>query len=224
MLKRLLITLGLLVVFACGQFSTEFQTKWINPRLFDGTVLEATYTPTPVKSLSQISIVLSGALTNTAAWTGTANKATLVFEGNLTSDNSGFENGNDFSYGTITSGAVVTATRGVNANTQTWKGLVVEYLPQFVKSAACGTLPILDAGISANATLVGVTATKVLVTYTGETHSYNTNSDLAIKGELLANLIWAASGGNTQLTVTRTYVASSAGTNLTVGYCYVEFR
>src|SRR5262249_53170487 len=63
----------------------------------------------------------------------------------------------------LTSSTVVTASRALTTGNVTARFAVVEYLPQFIKSAQRGSISLGIGAASANATITAVTTTKALL-------------------------------------------------------------
>jgi hypothetical protein len=210
-MKRVLLALSLLAVFALGRVTTS--PNWLNPtlRLFEPP-LEATYTPTPIKSLQQVVIALASATSNTATLSPTvvAANSILIYQGHDSDEGTGFTHGNGWIKGALTNGTTVTATAGVAAD-GSYNGAVVEFIPQFVKSSGCGTLTP-----SGTATITAVNVAKTLVSTTGYTNTYNTSSSVGVNGAVI----------RVTLTNATTITANAQGNNggLTIGYCYLEFK
>lgn len=197
-------------------------TAWRYPQLFEGTRLEATYTPTLVKSVQPVSItVASGAASNTATLSTavTLGKALLLFQGNTT-DAAAEQPCGQFLSGALTSATVVTATKGggCTLNTSVYNGVVVEFLPQFVTSGACSTDAIASGSLSKVITISSVNTAKTVAVLTGWTDD-DTNTGQSLYSFFLPRITVTSA---TQLTVTR---GTSTGTVvLNFGYCYVEFK
>lgn len=212
-MKRILIALALLSTFCLG--TTAPQVRWLNPTLrFFVPPLAATYTPTAVKSVQMVSISLAAATSNTASLSPNviAANSILIYAGHTTNEVSGFSQGPGWIRGTFTSGSTITAlTAGAAGVTGTYTASVVEFLPQFVKSSACGTL-----AVGATATITAVVLAKTMLVTTGYTNNYATNSSIGINGAVLG----VKFNSTTQIGVNT--VADNGA--LTIGYCYLEFK
>lgn len=179
--------------------------------------VQASYIPTPFKSIQPISITVAGAASNTQTVTSvTPANSILLDAGRTSSDASGFVNGGGLAWLTLTNATTVTATRGVNnADTAVIKGVLLEFLPGMLKSSTqCGT--IAYAGGSSTATITSVDTTKAILVSTGFGNNYNTPSSA---GD--SNVFPVLT-----LTNATTVTSSNIGGSFTVthGYCVAEGR
>jgi len=154
------------------------ETRWTAPRLFPGTLLEATYTPTPIQSLQSGMIDLASATSNTATITSVnTSSAALIFLGNRNNNNTTSAN-QWLCRVALTNATTVTATRGASqAGAQECGFTVLEYLPQFIKSVQAGTISLTSVTTN-TATITSVNTAKAYVAYlgvdTGDTNSPTT--------------------------------------------------
>src|SRR5581483_6763763 len=160
---RAVAALVLMLCVLSGVRPQAPSSRWEAPVLFPGVL--ATYFPTPVKSVQQVSITIgTSSATGTATVTSVTPAASLlVFQGTTTADTNPYY-GINTAYGTITNATTVTATRGFafTLATTVYNAVLVEFLPQFVKSQKCGT-----RGLGARATAAtGPTASAVVPTKT----------------------------------------------------------
>lgn len=223
----LLLTVALI---ATAPFREALQTRLASNVLYrnlspfvwflDGQDVSATYVPTPIKSIQQVSIAVSGT-TNTATISSiVTGSSLLVYQGHTSTDAGGALNFDDFGYGTITNATTITAAKqGSGASGAIiWRGVVVEYLQNFTRSQGCSTIAIADGSTSNTATIASVTTSKTVVAFTGASNANATNT------ALLTEILPVASLTNaTTITAARNSTAA-AGTSLLAGYCYLEFR
>lgn len=200
-----------------------------------GTPLEATFIPSPVKSIQQVSIAFAGA--NTAAAVITAivpGNSILMYQGHVSADNvSALVPCDAFMLGTITDATHITAISGGTGATcaptaaAKYNAVVVEYIPQFIKSQGCGTIAPADGASTGTATITAVVVAKTIVALTGF-------------GQLAAGAPMTMGGLGGQnvatqlgwlLTLTNTTTITATGTTLStpsglrrIGYCYLEFK
>lgn len=187
------------------------------PRLFDGTLLEATYTPTPIKSLQQLSGTSAATITLSPAVTVAS--TLLIAQGMSTTNAGGFVSGfAAYAYAQLTNSTTVTLTAG--STTPIWKGVAVEFLPQFVKSQGCNTISIASASLTNTSTITAVTVAKTIVASTGWKSDGGSSEAIgAQEGTVVLT-------NTTTITATKGAVANESGgaPNFVAGYCYVEFK
>lgn len=213
-LLKAFIVSGVIGAVLCGlNITLTNDTKY--PSLFSGTLLEAAYIPTPVKSINHINITVpnlssSNTQTVTAVNTGsTVINATGLQVGSATP-------AAGMLLGTITNSTTITATRIATSGSTIFTGELIEFAAGFVKSKNCSNIDIADA--AASGTYSGFTAVntaKTLVFYTGANSTDNTS--LTITQDKTVSLVLTSS---TVITATR---SSSTG-ELNVGVCYLEFK
>jgi hypothetical protein len=191
-------------------------TKWENPRLFPGTLLEATYTPSILKSIQTSTIAIADtAASGTAAITSVdTTRAVVQFQG-WSGDAAVSQNmGNDFPEIELTSAILVTASRStaVKSGAMTVAFTVLEYLPVVLKSnVQRGTIAMTSGGAnSVNATISAVVVAKSLVIYSG------TSMDTSGSRETP----YLRLTGTTTVNATR----NGSTSNSTTAYQVVEFK
>src|SRR5262245_39144332 len=216
--KRLLVV----AVVVLAVFSRlQRPTRWENPQLWrwlmHGPVVEASYTPTPIKSMTDISIpVANGSSTGTQAVNVVATNALLVYSGSTID----CQNGplNQWTLGLITSNTVVTAFRIGNACNAVYNASLVEYLGTFVRSAGCGVINLVGV-VSNTTTIPAVTVAKTALAKTGAQTDMSSGTSLTPTTDQFARLSKTSA---TVITAQRTPNGISA--TLGVGYCYLEFN
>jgi hypothetical protein len=219
MRSRRLFVLGWIVLaFAWGVSLLPPPALWnvrlVNPilRLLE-VPLGATYIPTPIKSITAISITPGGVGSATQAVSVTKTASILY---NAGMQGSGNDESNAFQYAVITSDSVVTATS--NGNTTAWKGQLIEFVQQFVKSEGCGTATIAATTNTGTASFSpNVTTGKTLLSVTGYFTAFVVGSAARVAES-------SATFTASTITFTRAANLGSAGDAQTVGYCYVEFK
>lgn len=138
-------------------------TAWHNPRLFDGTVLEATYLPTPIKSIQSSSVTIVNAATTAAVVISSVSTSNAVVRW---LGNTGLDTNNPIaSLGCVqlTDATHVTGQRGGGVSGSITIGFVVtEYLPQVLKQAVQQKTISITDGVSASgtATITSVNTSK----------------------------------------------------------------
>jgi hypothetical protein len=212
-MKKVLLTL-----LAAGLvfFHLPASNKLLNPRLFEGTVLEATYTPSAIKSITPVTITIAAAAgTNTQTVAVTAANSVLVFNGQIHSSSVGPDSA--WVNGTITNGTTITANRLNFNGSSTYNATLIEFLGSFVKSQQCNTIALADTVASNTATISAVTTSKTMLAYTGVTTNQGSGTSLTPNVSQFAKLVLTNS---TTITADR----SNAIDTLNVGYCYLEFK
>ncbi|MEO8678136.1 MAG: hypothetical protein ABI665_03765 [Vicinamibacterales bacterium] len=186
--------------------------------LFQGIPVEATYLPTPFKTIQALSITISsGALTGTGTLSPAVVLAnTVVASAGQTSDSSsGFHNGGGWAYCLPTATTTVTCTRGVIGYTVVANVTVVEFAAGLMRSVQCNTVSL--SGLTGSIGLSpAVTASKAALFYTGITDSYSTGSSTS-DGDAMVRL----SFNSGIVTATKAY---GGAYNNTVGFCVAEGR
>lgn len=212
-------TFGALVAVAAilsGVRAPHFSGRVQLPRLLEGTALQATYIPTPIKSLTPISITISAASTsNTQTVSVTAANSLLIATG--ISDNNVLPPDSGWAKGTITSGVTITATRIASVGAVTYTATLVEFIPQFVKSQGCNAIDLADTVASNTATITSVNTAKTLLAHTGVTSTVGSGVSLTVNNAQLTTLTQTNA---TTITVTRGVTSGEVNT----GYCYLETR
>lgn len=194
-MKKVYALLGLIVLLAwtglvasLAQHPEGMVWRNLSPYvwLFQGVPLEATYTPSALKSLQRGTITIPGGGTFSANATITAvvsANARLRWIGQ-TLDSGDASRG--FAYLTLANTTTVTAARTGAFNIMTVGFEVAEYLPQFIKSVQRGT--ITTASVTSNtATVSSVNTAKAELDYlgnatsdTGSGNTANTQTQLAL--------------------------------------------
>jgi hypothetical protein len=214
-MKKVLFALLGLVLITLGNQLPTLPTRWVVPHLLTGTVLEATYTPTPIKSIQYGSIAMTaGTGSNTATITSVDTTATAVtFGGNDCNDTASTQaQGSCFSRLTLTNATTITATRDASASVAaSVQYIAVEYLAQFIRSRQEGVIT-LTAG-SGTATITAVTVAKTALINNGVTTA-STNTS---QGNV----------GMAKLTLTNTTTVTCSSVNSITpkcGYTALEFK
>ena len=223
MKRWLLVAFALFLLVGTGA-PTLVRTDWHwrNPSpsvwLFGGVPLEATYMPTPIRSLQQISIVMTGVATNTQVPSPSVSltSSVLDYQG-TTSDDVNPMGCWSTAYGAITSAVLITATRGCATTNAVYNAVLVDYLTNFVKSRNCGTVAIGSGASSNTATITSVVPAKTFVALSGFI-----NNDVSAVASASGNFLPRITLTNAT-TITATRQRNSTIT-LTAGYCYVEFK
>lgn len=220
--SRLACALALLAAFALGQVTTR-PTSWRLPRLFEGTLLEASYIPSAIKSIQAVSITFSGSTgTYTTSPTVTASNALLILQGFVSGDgSSGLFGTPTLSYAQITNGTTITGTQSSSNTNTTWSGVLVEFIVQFVKSQACNTIAFTGGSGTFTIGGSGVNTAKTALAWTGWTASANYTFDTAHQSTNQATPKVVLTNATT---VTATVAASGLGDTRTIGFCYLEFK
>jgi hypothetical protein len=214
-MKRIFLTLTLCCLLLCS-FTLGKVVHWTFPHLpFVEAPVFASYTPTPIKSITNISIACTGCTTATQTVAVTKANSILVFTGNTTDEAAGTISG-FWMYGTITNDTTVTATRASASPNIVYTATLVEYLGNFVKSEGCGSITIpADGSLTTDATVTAVTIAKTQLGYTG----MDVNSAGGGGTLYMAKLTF-----NTTTTVRAARLVGSGTFSTTAGYCYLEFK
>lgn len=198
--------------------------------LFDGVPAQATYIPTPIQSISEVTATFSGGSTTATGTIGTtlvsASNAVLIYQGHYSSTASGIYAAQAFVRGAITSTSQVTATSGGTPSaTSIWRGRVVEFVGTFVRGGACNTIAIANGSDSNTATLSITSAAKTIVVLEGGTTTSSLTFDGALGADVESEAQMNLSLSGTTLTATWQWnINNSRPASRVVGYCYVELR
>jgi hypothetical protein len=196
--------------------------------------VDASYIPTPIKSIQQVTITSAGSNSNTYTLSPTVTKANsiLIWNGSSSVDSSsGFVSCDTFQMGEFTDNATITARLGGSAATcastgAIYQATVVEFVGQFVKSSGCGNITIADGSSSNSATIGAVVVAKTIVHMTG--FGQLSAAPMTYAG-MVGNNVSTQLGyrltipDTTHITATGTTLSSPTG-NRRIGYCYLEFR
>lgn len=222
-LRHFLATLLALVILSGARLPE--QTRWVNPHLFSGTALEATYTPTPIQSITTFDLTVTTPTTTntTAGGVINVNPSYSVLMSNAVGNDAtaGQTPGASLLKGALAGdGQSVTVTRNAccGGGSPTYTGTVVQFITQFVKSRGCGTITMSGAATGDSSSFTSVTTAKTLLFYTGQTSddggSLNITNNALIKHKFkttpTATVITASRSSNTDVSVS--------------GFCYVEFK
>jgi hypothetical protein len=220
---------ALLIVASCHLFTPE-TSQWRIGKLFEGTLLEATYTPTPIQSLQPFTATFAGGSPTTTV-TITALRATsnaiIIPNGLLSTTAGGLYAGSGFLRAAITSTTLVTVTAGVAPLAGAYyRGVVVEFMPNFVKTGSCGNAVFPNSATDTQPATISPTVVpaKTLLVRTGQsmTSTLTLNgsaetekhfqSDIVLTNGTTATATWTWNGVN------------SKPQDRIVGFCYVEFK
>jgi hypothetical protein len=184
--------------------------------LFNGVPVEATYLPTPFKSIQAVSVTISSGTSNYATLSPAVNLANtiLVYGGQTSNDTSGFHNGSGWAYCTPSSSTTVSCYRYVAGATVTVNVTAIEFASGLLRSATrCGAITM--SGLTGTAVLSPpVVVAKSVATMTGIADPYVTAASTA-DNDVLVRLSLAAG----VITATKT---GGGAYNNAVGYCVAE--
>lgn len=172
--------------------------------------------PSLIKSIQQVEITIAtSASSNTATITAVNTEKTVILYNGQRSSDTTLNPAEDFVRVTLTNATTVTAsTNTANAaNTRIVCCTVIEFYEWAVNKVIYGTVTS-SAGTQADATIANVDTARAAVFYLGQTTdrtSYNVIRDSVIL-QLLNSTTVRANRGN-----------FTAGDNITVGFCVVEF-
>ena len=240
MKKLLLVATGAACVFvaqALWMSMAPSEWRWRNPSpfvwLLGGVPLQATYTPTPIKSVQTVTVTFNGSqASNQAALnpalTSLANSV-LTWEGTFAHTSGGFYSSAGFLIGTLSSVNAVTANTGSGnpLNGSYYRGVVIEFLSNFVKSRACNTISIpngSDSATNAAPFSPAVTVAKTWLTMTGGMTTSTIQLNGAADGEGQAQMDITLTNTTTATAFWQWNASTSRPQARQIGYCYVEFR
>lgn len=176
-------------------------------------VVDAAYIPSAIKSITQIAITTTGTGSQTQTVSVTKANSLLIYNGNTETAN--FNECDAIAV--ITSGTTITATSITCGGA--YKGTLIEFYPNFVKSEGSSTVNVAAASTSATGTVSpSVTTAKTVMAYTG----ISTTGGCADSN--LPNAIGTATlTATNQVTVTISNNSPNSCTYV-VSYSYLEFR
>jgi len=203
------VALGVLLLFALAELAIRLTGG-------AGGSLEATYLPTPFKTIQAVSISISSGQTNTATLSTAVNLANtiVVYGGQTSTDTSGFHNGSGWAYCLPTATTTITCYRGVTGSSVTVNVTVLEFASGLLRSATrCGAIQM--SGLTGTAVISPpVVAAKSFVVMTGIADPYITatstaDNDVMVRLSLAAGVITATKAGG-------------GAYNNAIGYCVAE--
>ena len=185
--------------------------------LFSGVPVEATYLPTPFKSIQAVSVTISSGTSNVAALSVPVNLANtiLVWGGQNSTDASGFHHGSGWAWCQPFATAVA-CYRYVAGSTVTVNLTAVEFASGLLRSATRCSSITMSGLAGAVALSPPVTVAKSFVTFTGIADPYITAASTA-DNDAMVKLTLAAGS----ITATK---AGGGAYNNSVGYCLAEGR
>lgn len=187
--------------------------------------VEAFYVPSAVKSVTAISISYAGNPAVAGTQTVSVAKANaILFPASSVIPSDFFE---CMGWGTITNNTTVTVTPQVSdacAATYTWKGMLVEYYPNWVKSSGTGSITVASGGTTGTATITSVNPAKTMVAWTGMTvpAGPTCNDNVSGSGSVISPSTVVLTNATT-LTASLSAISPSS-CNYVVGYSYLEFH
>lgn len=188
--------------------------------LLVGIGVQATYIPSPIKSIQPITIPLNSTLSNTAIPNPTviAANSILIYQG-VSGDEVSPTNCSHEALGTITSGTLITATKGCVTSNTTYNAVLVEFLGTFVRSQGCNTIAVGDSSLTGTRAITSVVTAKTMVALTGMTNIWAGAGSSG--GHFLPRLDLTSS---ILVTATRQVNPGGAPYSLVAGFCYIEFK
>ncbi len=214
-MKRAIIALVLLTVFLIPiRLANKLYSAVALPSL------EASYVPSAIKSITPISIAAVAGTSNTQTVSVNASNSLLV------------ANSNEFlrqlfecsQEAVITNGTTITATWGAGTGSCSpsvpFKGTLLEFFGNFVKSQGSNTITIASGNTSNTATITSVNTAKVATVFTGFTAAAGCTDSTSTANFANGTIVQTYA-----TTITASVGAISPnGCNYSVAYSYLEYR
>jgi len=221
-MKRLALVTVALLLLLVPSGPVHQSGRWLNlvpaAWLFTGVPLDASYTPTPIRSVTDISISIpNGSFNATQSVSVTAVYSLLVWDGQTTDCQNGPLHA--WASASITSNSVVTAGRQGNSCGIIYNAQLVEFLGNFVRSSGCGSITIASGQSSATATIPAITVGKTVLAKTGVQTDMAAGTSTTPTVDQFVRL---SKTNTTTLTAQR--AATGVISSVSAGYCYLEFR
>ena len=184
--------------------------------LFHGVVAEATFTPTPVKSITDIVVTLGPGAGSVSQTVAVRRLSSLLVYSGQTHD-CGIQASSAWALGYISSDTTVTVQRGAGDCTVVYTAQLVEYLPNFIRSQQCGSIQMVAAQSTGSAaTGTTIVPAKTILAHTGIV----TDMSSAVQSQPAADQFVRLTKAATTITANR--ATTTTRNTTTVGYCYVE--
>jgi len=183
--------------------------------LFNGVPVEATYLPTPFKSIQPVTVTIASGTSNFATLSTPVVLANtiLVYGGQYSTDSSGFHHGSGWAWCQPTTTTTVYCYRYVTGASVTVNLTAIEFASGLLRSAQCGA--VVMSGLTGSAALTtSVTVAKSIATFTGIADAYVTAASTG-DNDVMATLTLAA----TSISAAK---AGGGAYNNAVGYCVAE--